>query len=526
MNTKNEKKLKKALVLKEKALQSSEEKRKQSNHKTTTYKHDLSKQTKRLDYTVNSRDKYKSENRALKKANKKLQLEVAAWQQKAVEWQQKAVEMEEKIEDLEDQLKSRGFVGQPIERHKYMDSIVGLCMDICATSHCGLRTTIKILEHFKNRYPGCQIDKIPSHTSIANWSAKCGYYEYTNMQKEDIPDRHALIIDESMMAGSEKLMLVLGVPADKSTDQSLTTGDVKVLHMAVQKSWNSEDIGNMLEEVKEKTGSPPVYVISDNARTISKAVSNKGYVHIRDIGHSIALIIQHAYEKQEDFQSLIKDINEVKSKEIMRDTAYLLSPKIRTIARFMSISLLIKWAVKMLTTFWKMNQEEQSVFGFLLKYRSLIKELEEVFKIVNPILKHLKCEGMSKKSVEWCLSQVQTLLSSTNQRVVSVGQLIEEYINTEYGKLSGICEKWNISSDVIESIFGIYKAKASPDPMNGVTKRIFILPLLTKLNAEQHLENDYFKIYLEGVFLKDINNWGNLHLSENRAVKRRKMFAG
>jgi hypothetical protein len=43
---------------------------------------------------------------------------------------------------------------------------------------------------------------------------------------------------------------------------------------------------------------------------------------------------------------------------------------------------------------------------------------------------------------------------------------------------------WHISSDMIESLLGSYKSRNSPNPLNGVTEQVLILPLMTKINAK------------------------------------------
>jgi hypothetical protein len=61
--------------------------------------------------------------------------------------------------------------------------------------------------------------------------------------------------------------------------------------------------------------------------------------------------------------------------------------------------------------------------------------------------------------------------------------------------------------------------------MNGVTKQIFILPLLTQLQRKTKKDGNAFKKYLEKVQLKDLDTWKNEHLSENRNGKRRKILS-
>jgi hypothetical protein len=65
------------------------------------------------------------------------------------------------------------------------------------------------------------------------------------------------------------------------------------------------------------------------------------------------------------------------------------------------------------------------------------------------------------------------------------------------------------SFDVIESLFGDYKERKSPNKMNGITKQIFILPLLPQLQRKTKEDGNAFKIYLENVQLKDLETWKN-----------------
>jgi hypothetical protein len=340
--------------------------------------------------------------------------------------------------------------------------------------------------------------------------------------KDDTEHDCAVIMDESMMIGSEKLLLIMGVPALKTGEKSLTAGDVRILDMEVKKSWNSAGMGEELDKVKKKMGTAPAYVISDNASTINKAVRDKGHIRVHDIGHTFGLFLQQTYEKTDDFKGFIKETTQVKFKEIMRPPAYLLPPKQRTVARFMNLSDTVFWAGSMMRAYEHFNEEEKEVFSFIKEYQPLINEMKEVFETVNPVLQRFKNEGMSLSNADWALSKVKSLTDSLNQRISAVGRLIEDYINTEYGKLAGKYEKWHIASDIIESAFGYYKARKSPNAMNGVTKQIFLLPLMTQIKK---LKNKDFKTHLENIYLKDLDDWKDMHLSVNRTVMRKKLLS-
>jgi transposase-like protein len=178
-----------------------------------------------------------------------------------------------------------------------------------------------------NRLLGWQLESIPSPNSIKNWAQKSGYSIYEDTDSRDFPEGYAAIVDESMMVGSEKLLLTPGVPSARTKEEALSAGDVRVLNMRVKPSWNSAGTGEVFESVAEKMNGSPAYVVSDNASTIRKAVRDKGYIHIRDAGHTFGLFVQQVYEKERDFQLFMKEVSGVKFREIMRPTAYLLPPK-------------------------------------------------------------------------------------------------------------------------------------------------------------------------------------------------------
>jgi hypothetical protein len=112
---------------------------------------------------------------------------------------------------------------------------------------CSLRRTEKILRLF-NECPNWGSEEIPSPNSIGNWVVKCGYYIYETTGPEAFPEGYATVVDESMMVGSEKLLLTPGVASEKRGDKSLTGSDVRVPDMSVKRSWNRTGIGEVCEK--------------------------------------------------------------------------------------------------------------------------------------------------------------------------------------------------------------------------------------------------------------------------------------
>jgi hypothetical protein len=78
----------------------------------------------------------------------------------------------------------------------------------------------------------------------------------------------------------------------------------------------------------------------------------------------------------------------------MRETGCLLSPRRRSIARFMNLSAVTVRAANMLRIFPTLNGEDQKTFKFVLTYQQLTEESGCVFQTVNALLKDLKNNGL------------------------------------------------------------------------------------------------------------------------------------
>ena len=61
---------------------------------------------------------------------------------------------------------------------------------------------------------GGMFGKVPAYTSIGYWAQELGLSVYKESCSLFKDKRYALIIDESMMIGSENLLLTLAVSAD------------------------------------------------------------------------------------------------------------------------------------------------------------------------------------------------------------------------------------------------------------------------------------------------------------------------
>lgn len=186
---------------------------------------------------------------------------------------------------------------ESIDGYSYSELIVRLSTLLYTRVKCGSRSVVSVLEVI-NEVLGEALgesfgdfsSKVPCHNTILIWMKKCGLkvYETAGESVQDI--NYALVTDESMMIGSEKLLLTLAIPSEHQ-GQPLSCEDVNVIDIAVAKSWNGENIGLQLQKASEKVGHIPDFVITDNASVMNKGVRCAKMIHLHDISHSLAMYL-------------------------------------------------------------------------------------------------------------------------------------------------------------------------------------------------------------------------------------------
>ena len=395
--------------------------------------------------------------------------------------------------------------------------MVSLCVAFYTRLSVGSRQVVEIF-NILNEFMGDLFGNIPAYTTIGYWAKELGLSVYKEACVLFKDKRYALIVDESMMIGSEKLLLTLAVDADHK-GHAITEKDIVVVDISVARSWNGESIKDVLEKVAKKIGHAPEYVISDNGSTMRKAVRESGFKHHLDISHSLGMFLERVYKKDLDFQKFSDEVQMARLKYNMQDVAFVQPPSQRSIARFMNMSKWIEWASRMQYVYHTLQNDIKEVYKFIPNNAALVDELSEVMDCITKIERDIKTNGISKESAARCKQLVINTIMNGNDRQLKVGTYILEYLDNEISFM-GENEQHNASSDPVESTFGVTKAIMSNDKLVGVTTMILVIPLRLKLAEENSRVKFKFKERLEQERHWHIKQWANENLSPNLMVKR------
>jgi hypothetical protein len=186
-------------------------------------------------------------------------------------------------------------------------------------------------------------------------------------------------------------------------------------------------------------------------------------------------------------------MTEPKFKYNMKKTAYLLPPARRTVARFINLSHWVERSAMMPDIYHTLQADGQKVFSFIPGNASLIDELSEVIKCIKIIEHHCKHDGLSKITVAKCRKEITEYLLSGNSRMRHLGECIADFLTQEIRLTGTDIAVHNNSSDILESLFGRYKDRKSPNRLNGVTPYILFLPIYTGPAKENQTSGFDFK---------------------------------
>ena len=252
---------------------------------------------------------------------------------------------------------------ESIGRHHYSSLMVALSVAFYARLSVGSRQIVEIF-NILNEFMGYVFGKVPAYTTIGYWTQELGLSVYKESCSLFKDKRYALIVDESMMIGSEKLLLTLAMPAINA-GSAITEKDITIVDISIAKSWNGTSIKNVLEKVADKIGHKPEYVISDNGYTVCKAVRDAGYAHHSDISHTLGMFLERVYKKEADFQELSNNVQLARFNYNMQDVAYVQPPSQRSIARFMNMSKWIDWISRMQYLYHTLRDDIKSIYAFI-----------------------------------------------------------------------------------------------------------------------------------------------------------------
>lgn len=387
---------------------------------------------------------------------------------------------------------------------------------------CSFRSVAKSVEVMNFIFPSLGLSGV-SHVSVRDWVLKVGLDVYRHRCKGlTAEEAYAIIMDESITIAEHKILLTLKVPAEHP-GRPMSRSDVEVADIHVASSHRGEDVKDAVARVVAEAGCSPAYAVTDNGRNLVKGLEVAGIKGHRDISHSFGTFLKAAYGKDEEFVSLTKAIGNARH-YALTDVDYLMPNNMRALARWMNVFDWARWAKDMIDAEHKLRPKERKMYAFLWKHGALIEELNEVMSCFREVLALCKGSGLSRMTVMEGIAVINRQLMGRGERLTRLGSMMIGYFTREAALLGSDEDGHNVSSDIIESLFGGFKERKSPNRMYGVTGFILVMPLETRLCTLQRAAELDFKAALERNRIADIKLWERKNLPGNLAAKRARVL--
>ena len=361
-------------------------------------------------------------------------------------------------------------------------------------------------------------DSIPSHVTVLEWVEKCGLSLTKGcMKKNTVEEAYSIIFDNSITVCGQDLHLQLR-SSSEHPGHSLRQTDVSVVRMKAGKGWDTEMIKTQLEETVKEEGRKPEYVVSDNGLIMCKAASELELKHHRDISHSFGIFLENVYSKDLEFCDFIAKKGYAR-KFSHTPMACLMPPKRREYARFMNVFETVHWAKAVIDNEHLLSSKEKYMLGFVKTHASLVEELNDVMTGYEYMEQLCKEDGLSHKTARICRDYVVKNFMTKGARVRKLGDMIICYFNREEMLLEDD-ETHNICSDIIESTFGYFKERISPNKNNGYTPLVLLIPLRLRLSTIEDCKSFNARTAIGKTKMEDIKKWRADNLLPNPSIKR------
>jgi len=319
-------------------------------------------------------------------------------------------------------------------------------------------------------YAPLDFKSIAAYTSINGWRLKIEQGDLEAPKRKRLKGSYALITDISMSVGKRRLLVMVAIDLGSwKFDRALRISDIEVVGLHVQPTFKGKDIHRCLLQLgREHPDMTVDYVVSDQGPELINGIARCGMKRVADVHHFFAKELRNHYTKTPEYEAFISEVSSFKFKNNMNDFACLRPPRLGHHSRFMSIGNVAKWAKKLLD--WQIEGHTpvslhrfHEASRWLEKHRFIINQLLHVTATGHQLLKVLKTQGLSWKSLDQCgqILNEAGLPPDVEQRYC---RYFDEQLKNFYadeGRLSLVDGTLICSSDVVESLFGIYKYRTA-----------------------------------------------------------------
>lgn len=355
------------------------------------------------------------------------------------------------------------------------------------------------------------------------WSKRLGYY-LLHCPLEPGGD-WAIILDESVAMGSQKLLLILGFRIDAwSFERPFSLEDLTPLYLGVGEQWRHPDICTAIELVRQRVQGRLVYAIADQGNALTKALKQEQIEHVYDMKHRLAKIFESIYRDDLDYQTISENMSQMRRRLSLSEVAHLLPPNQRAKNRFMNLAPIADWGNRVIevldSSSIALSPRAKEELDWVLDYRFFFQQITPILETQQAILQLLNTQGYNKQTHRLAHEQLDGLEQSGCPRAIEfvrATQACLDRMQQQSEKLGP--QTLACSSEIIESAFGKFKQRIAHNPMVGMTDLALSLTLcFAKITRE------FVRKALEATRTKLVIEWKKQNLPPSLLARRKEQL--
>ena len=416
--------------------------------------------------------------------------------------------------------------------HRYAASMIALCVNLAkATSLRAASKSLKIVFDALNLSA-----EIPDRETITRWAKRLGVDKLKQNQQIDRWIKHKdliWIVDHSNQIGTQKVLVVLAIPASQlpPEGETLSLNSLEVLLVEPGDSWSRDDMREAYRKLSKLAGRPR-FVLCDGAVELRETVDvlgddNHEVIVLRDLKHFAANRFESLIGRSERFKEFSAQIGRTRCRIQQTELAHLNPPALKTKSRFMNIEAVISWALMVLGVLADPTAQAAGVrdveklrerLCWLEAYRDEIASWNRCCEAISLSLSWVNTHGLTRQSgdeLQLCLEQMRKETCDLSNRL---SEKIVEHVRQSGNRLREGERSW-LSSETLESVFGLFKRREGQQSRSGFTGLIATLPTLL-----QHWTAAEVRAGLQRTSTKEAKEWVSEKVGPTLWAKRTKAF--
>jgi hypothetical protein len=417
-------------------------------------------------------------------------------------------------------------------RHRYRVVVVHLAVLWLVHWHVSCRAAALIWGSLQRLLPF----GAPCHETVRLWALRVGLFLLRRLPR--YPD-WVFIVDSTLRLGKLKCLVILGAPLSRLArlPAAPTLHDVMVLDVAVTDSCNAALVQQRLRATSRAVGEP-LQVVGDHSGEMTGGVarfqaSHPAVVATYDVTHKLALLVEAELGPDPRWAEFVKACSASLPKLQQTAGAFLMPPSLRTMSRYMHVDEHVGWAQKVLGVLDRqdvavlskdlaVSPEEAMAWlekrlGWLREFRAEVGQYARLMGVVKAVQAEVKNNGLSRQT-PGRLQEVLGTAADGQGRWAGFISKVAGFLAEEAGQVPA-GQRWLGSSDLIESLFGVYKYASARAPFPEIGANVLLLPVIAA-----PLSGAVVSQALQSVSGEDVRQWVQENVGASTLAKIRSVL--